>query len=73
MPVGCTILLLSAETKQGKSIQQGESQKSSALSILFEGGEGPLQLEFTNICRQKTTTSFVKLDQKGRWEKKEIL
>ncbi len=49
------------------------SQKSSALSILFEGGEGPLQLEFTNICRQKTTTSFVKLDRKGRREKKEIL
>jgi hypothetical protein len=26
------------------------SQKSSALSILFEGGEGPLQIEFTNIA-----------------------
>jgi hypothetical protein len=42
MPVGYTILLLSAETKQGKSMQWGESflgkmsQKSSALSILFE-------------------------------------
>ena len=40
------------------------SQKSSALSILFEGGEGPLQIEFTNICRQITTTSLVKLDRK---------
>ena len=29
------------------------SQKSSALSILFEGGEVPLQIEFANICRQK--------------------
>jgi hypothetical protein len=25
------------------------SQKSSALSILFEGGEGPLQIEFTAL------------------------
>jgi hypothetical protein len=79
MPVGCTILLLSAETKQGKSIQGGESfyekmsQKSSALSIIFEGGEGPLQIEFANICRQKTTTSLWNLDRKGNWRKKENL
>jgi hypothetical protein len=79
MPVGCTVFLLSAETKQGKSMQWGESfygkmsQKSSALSILFEGGEGPLQNQFTDICRQKTTTSFVKLDRKGRREKMENL
>ncbi len=45
------------------------SQKSSALSILFEGGEGPLQFEFTNITSQITTTSFVKLDRKGAGEK----
>jgi hypothetical protein len=41
-----------------------QKKKSSALSILFEGGEGPLQNEFTNICRQKTTTSFVKIGSK---------
>jgi hypothetical protein len=48
------------------------SQKSSAFSILFEGGEGPLQMEFTH-CHQKTTTYFVKLDLKGEREKKENL
>jgi hypothetical protein len=30
-------------------------KKSLALSILFEWGEVPLQIEFANICRQKTT------------------
>jgi hypothetical protein len=29
------------------------SQKSSALSILFEGEEGPLQNEFANIAAKK--------------------
>jgi hypothetical protein len=28
-------------------------QKSSAFLILFEGGEGPLQIEFTNIAAKK--------------------
>jgi hypothetical protein len=41
------------------------SQKSSALSILFKGGEGPLQFEFTNLASQITTTSLVKFDRKG--------
>jgi hypothetical protein len=49
------------------------SQKSSALSILFEGGEVPLQIEFTNICRQKITISLRNLDRKGELEKKENL
>jgi hypothetical protein len=44
--------------KAGKINVKGASQKSSALSILFEGGEVPLQIEFANICRQKTTTSL---------------
>jgi hypothetical protein len=35
--------------QRGESFQGKMSQKSSALSILFEGGEGPLQFEFTNI------------------------
>jgi hypothetical protein len=75
MPVGFTILLLYARNKAEKSTQRGESfkgkmsQKSSAFSILFEGGEGPLQIEFTH-CRQKTTTYFVKLYLKGEREKK---
>jgi hypothetical protein len=29
------------------------SQKSSALSILFEGGEVPLQIEFANLAAKK--------------------
>jgi hypothetical protein len=30
-----------------------------------DSGEGPLQIEFTNIAAKKTATSFVKLDRKG--------
>jgi hypothetical protein len=71
MSVGCTILLLSAETKQGKSIQWGKSfkgkmsQKSSALSILFEGGEGPLQIQFTNIAAKKPQSLLWNWIEKG--------
>jgi hypothetical protein len=59
MPVGYTILLLSAENNAGKINATGRvvlrkmSQKSSALSILFEGGEGLLQIVFTNIAAKK--------------------
>jgi hypothetical protein len=38
------------------------SQKSSALSILFEGGETLAIYDSTNIVAKKTTTSFVNKD-----------
>ncbi len=42
----------------GRVVLRKMSQKSSSLSILFEMRRSPLQIEFANICRQKTTTSL---------------
>jgi hypothetical protein len=48
------------------------SQKSPALSILFEGGEGPCNLN-TLTLPPNTTTSFVKMRLKrGAGEKGKI-
>ncbi len=54
----------------GRVVLRKMSQKSSALSILFEMRRSPLKIEFANICRQKTTTSLWNLDRKGNWIKR---
>jgi hypothetical protein len=76
MPVGYTILLLSA--KQSRKNQCNEAsrlkkmyQKSSALSICFECEEVSLQMEFTTLP-PKNHNLFVKLGTKRELEKKEM-
>ncbi len=76
MPVGYTILLLSA--KQSRENQCNEAsrlkkmyQKSSALSICFECEEVSLQMEFTTLP-PKNHNLFVKLGTKRELEKKEL-
>ncbi len=54
----------------GRVVLRKMSQKSSALSIPFEMRRSPLQIEFTNICRQKTTTFLWNFDRKGNWIKR---
>jgi hypothetical protein len=49
------------------------SQKSSALSILFEGGEVPLQIEFTDLAAKKTQPLCEFWIEKGIGEKRENL
>ncbi len=56
----------------GRAVLRKMSQKSSALSILFKKRRSPLQIEFANICRQKTTTSLWKLDRKRELDEMEI-
>ncbi len=56
----------------GRVVLRKNVSESSVLSILFEWWEVPLQIEFANICCQKTTTSLRNFDRKGELEKKEI-
>jgi hypothetical protein len=73
MPVGYTILLLSA--KQSREINAMRRvvsemyQKSSALSIRFECEEVSLQIEFTTLP-PKNHNLFVKIGTKRELEKK---
>jgi hypothetical protein len=76
MPVGYTILLLSA--KQGREINAMRRvvselmyQKSSALSMRFECEEVSLKIEFTTLP-PKNHNLFVKTGTKRELEKKEL-
>jgi hypothetical protein len=58
-PIGLCYLTFVCENKQGKhynwseSFKEGSSQKSSALSILFEGGETLAVFDPTDIVAKK--------------------
>jgi hypothetical protein len=77
MPVGYTILLLSAKQSRENQCNKASRlkkmyQKSLALSIHFEMRRSPFANWIHYICRQKTTTSLWNLDRKGNWRKKEL-
>ncbi len=72
MPVGYTILLLSA--KQSRENQRNGASRfkknvSEKLSIIYPlwNEEKSLANWIRYICRQKTTTSLRNLDRKGNW------
>ncbi len=74
MPVGYTILLLSAKTKQGNQRNEASRlrkciKKSSALSLAWNAKKSLCKLNSLH-CRQKTPTSLWKLEQKGNWKKR---
>ena len=76
MPVGYTILLLSAKTKQGNQHNEASRlrkciKKSSALSIRLECEEVSLPIEFTTLP-PKNHNLFVKTGTKRELEKKEL-
>jgi hypothetical protein len=68
MPVGYTVLLLSAKTRQEN--QCNVLKKSSALSHI-KCEEVSLQIEFTTLL-PKNHNLFVKLERKGNWRNKEM-
>ena len=75
MPVGYTILLLSAKTRQENQRNEASRlrkciKKSSALShVICE--EVSLQIEFSTLP-PKNHNLFVKLERKGNWRNKEM-
>jgi hypothetical protein len=73
MPVGYTILLLSAKQRMEinamRRVVSEMYQKSSALSIRFECEEVSLQIEFTTLP-PKNHNLFVKVERKGNWRKR---
>ncbi len=76
MPVGYTIILLSAKTRQGNQRNEASRlrkciKKSSALSIRLECEEVSLQIEFTTLP-PKNHNLFVKTGTKRELEKKEL-
>ncbi len=76
MPVGYTILLLSAKTKQGNQCNEASRlrkciKKSVALSFAWNAKKSLCKLNSLH-CRQKTTTSLWKTGTKRELEKKEL-
>ena len=74
MPVGYTILLLSAKTRQGNQRNEASRlrkciKKSSALSFAWNAKKSLCKLNSLH-CHQKTTTSLWKLERKGNWRKR---
>jgi hypothetical protein len=71
MPVGYTVLLLSAKTMQENQRNEASRlrkciKKSSSLSHVIS-----LQIEFTTLP-PKNHNLFVKLERKGDWRNKEM-
>jgi hypothetical protein len=74
MPVGYTILLLSAKTRQENQRNEASRlrkciKKSSALSFAWNAKKSLCKLNLSH-CHQKTTTSLGKLDETGIGEKR---
>jgi hypothetical protein len=75
MPAGCTTLLLSAETKQGKSMQWGEAFKEKCLRK-SQRYQSSLKEE-KSLCKLNSLTFAAKKPQplseiwieKGNWRK----
>ncbi len=75
MPVGYTVLLLSAKTRQENQCNEASHlrkciKKSTALSHV-KCEDVSLQIEFTTLP-PKNHNLFVKLERKGNWRNKEM-
>ena len=76
MPMGYTILLLSAKTRQGNQSSEASRlrkciKRAQRYQFALNAKKSLCKLNSLH-CHQKTTTSLWKLERKGNWRKKEL-